>query len=978
MRYLSWFPPSPTSRSSFNPLRLTILNAALLCIAPAALSAQTVTFAGTAPVNFGNVNLCAPGATSPAPCSKTLTLTYNVTGSGTLGAIKVVTGGASNLDFTLASGSTCTGAVTEGATCVVNVEFVPKYAGYRPGAVQIKDESGKVLATTPIVGFGAGAQIGFSYSPPIVSTVLGEPALGMATDGAGDLFVMTYSQGPGQTIIVVEFPAAGGAPITLPITGLQAPYGIAVDEAGDVFVADTRKPGVVELPAGAASQTTLPFTFEAAPTAIAADSAGNVFVTDYDYYSNNPSFAGRVLELPAGATSQKVLPFTGLSKPQSVAVDDAEDVFVLDSPAAAPGGRLLELPHGGTQAILGTATGSGDAFFALAVNGLGDLLLGQDTDFNPNLQDFPAGGGTPLVISSGICGNSIPLAQTPTGALFCSYGFDQLQGPQPPNLSFGPQDLGSTHSLPVTVVNTGTETLIASPSFNNPSYSIVSQQPENCLAGIAPRQSCNLEVQFAPAADGAQNGSLSFQTNGIANPVVTLQGTGISPGGTVTSFNFSHAFQGAQGLIQFNGTTALDHTWLELTNFGLYFEAGSAFYNAPVNVQSFTTDFTFNLSNPTADGLTFTIQNAGPTALGTDGAGLGYASIPKSVAIKFDLYNDAGEGPNSTGIYTDGAMPTVPAIDLTAAGFNLHDNPANVTAHVTYDGANLTVTLSQVVDYPNQNYREAEKTWSHSFPINIPATVGGNTAFIGFTGSTGAAFAKQEITSWTYAAGRPAATPPPNYSSGFTGLGLNENGSAGYSLLSAIYGELTLTDGKTFEAASAFYGTPVNIQSFNTDFTFHLDGAADGITFTIQNNDQYALGSFGEGLGYSGIGKSVAIKFDVHDNAGEGSDSTGLYVNGAVPTVPSIDLTGTGIYLNGVSTGDNPYLGNPIKAQISYDGSTLTLTLTDTVTLATYSHSFSIDIPATVGGNTAYVGFTGGTGKDTASQQILNWTFTNP
>jgi hypothetical protein len=58
-----------------------------------------------------------------------------------------------------------------------------------------------------------------------------------------------------------------------------------------------------------------------------------------------------------------------------------------------------------------------------------------------------------------------------------------------------------------------------------------------------------------------------------------------------------------------------------------------------------------------------------------------------------------------------------------------------------------------------------------------------------------------------------------------------------------------------------------------------------------------------------------------------------------------------------------------------YDGTTLTLTITDLVTTATYTTSTVINIPATVGGNTAYVGFTGGTGGYTATQKILTWTY---
>ena len=47
----------------------------------------------------------------------------------------------------------------------------------------------------------------------------------------------------------------------------------------------------------------------------------------------------------------------------------------------------------------------------------------------------------------------------------------------------------------------------------------------------------------------------------------------------------------------------------------------------------------------------------------------------------------------------------------------------------------------------------------------------------------------------------------------------------------------------------------------------------------------------------------------------------------------------------------------------------------DFVTETSYSTSWVVNIPAIVGGNTAYVGFTGGAEALTSSQKILNWTY---
>ncbi len=83
--------------------------------------------------------------------------------------------------------------------------------------------------------------------------------------------------------------------------------------------------------------------------------------------------------------------------------------------------------------------------------------------------------------------------------------------------------------------------------------------------------------------------------------------------------------------------------------------------------------------------------------------------------------------------------------------------------------------------------------------------------------------------------------------------------------------------------------------------------------------------------------------------------------------MPAVDLTGSGLDLTS---------GDTFSAHISYDGKTLYLTLRDLVTGATAVRSFPIDIAKTVGGSTAYVGFTGGSGGVGASQKIMSWTYT--
>jgi hypothetical protein len=181
-------------------------------------------------------------------------------------------------------------------------------------------------------------------------------------------------------------------------------------------------------------------------------------------------------------------------------------------------------------------------------------------------------------------------------------------------------------------------------------------------------------------------------------------------------------------------------------------------------------------------------------------------------------------------------------------------------------------------------------------------------------------------------------------------------------------GLLQLTDGGTGEGRSAWFGTKVSVQSFTTDFTFQqLDATGDGMTFAIQGQGPTALGWTGGSLGYALIPKSVAVKFDLYNNAGEGTDSTGLYTDGAQPAMPAVNLSGTGIVLRA---------GHWMHAHMVYNGTNLTMTLTDTSTNASVTEVFPVNIPSLVGGDTAYVGFTGGTGGATAVQNVLSWTYT--
>ncbi|MFM2429638.1 MAG: hypothetical protein RLZZ511_851 [Cyanobacteriota bacterium] len=187
---------------------------------------------------------------------------------------------------------------------------------------------------------------------------------------------------------------------------------------------------------------------------------------------------------------------------------------------------------------------------------------------------------------------------------------------------------------------------------------------------------------------------------------------------------------------------------------------------------------------------------------------------------------------------------------------------------------------------------------------------------------------------------------------------------------------LQLTPATNTQAGSAFYKTAYRIDgssNFNTQFQFQLSGGdgsngADGFTFVIQNDGRGtgAIGGTGGAVGYSDIGRSLAIEFDTYDNGANDPDANhiSLLRNGNVST--AVRNATTAIDLNG---------GSPINAWIDYNAASKQLSVflaTNGPKPATAVLTETVDLAATVG-TQAYFGFTGGTGGLRNNQEIRSW-----
>ncbi len=310
------------SHRSFSLHCMALLSILALSCASTAMHAATVTLPGTTAVG-----------SSTTGTSVTMTAS-----GGTVGSVLVLTGGIANQDFTLNSAGSCTmGAVlNSGSTCTLAVDFTPRYPGQRFGAVILLDSNGLEMGSTDLLATGKGPLA--LFDPGQIQTV------------AGDDFWFYL----GDNV------AATSASIYLP-------YGIAVDGAQNLYIADSGNNRIRRVDGASGIITTV----------VGTGSPG--FFGD-----NGPAVAAKITE------------------PRSVAVDGRGDLYIVDT-----GNHVVRRVDAVTHAIVtvagvgGTQGYSGDngpATMALlntptgiALDGLGHLYVADSGNNVIRVVDLSSG-----------------------------------------------------------------------------------------------------------------------------------------------------------------------------------------------------------------------------------------------------------------------------------------------------------------------------------------------------------------------------------------------------------------------------------------------------------------------------------------------------------------------------------------------------------------------------------------------------------
>ena len=183
--------------------------------------------------------------------------------------------------------------------------------------------------------------------------------------------------------------------------------------------------------------------------------------------------------------------------------------------------------------------------------------------------------------------------------------------------------------------------------------------------------------------------------------------------------------------------------------------------------------------------------------------------------------------------------------------------------------------------------------------------------------------------------------------------------------------QLTLTNGSTSIARAAWNKEQVPINyGFTIDFTYQAGGDrnADGIALVFQTQGTNVVGSTGGGLGYVGIAGNKAA-YQINIFGGDSKTKGSNFVTGN--TSGFYNKTGG---IGGVDFSS----GDLVHVRLTYDpiSNQVFESLRNLSNNNTYSHTYSnINLASVLGTSQAYIGFTGSSGGQTATQLVKEFSF---
>ncbi len=368
----------------------------------------------------------------------------------------------------------------------------------------------------------------FNYAQLTLGSGFNGPS-GVAVDGAGNVFVAdTYNNS------VKEILAAGGyTTVNVLNSGFWNPAGVAVDGNGNVFVADTDNNAVKEIMAagGYTTVNTLGNSFSS-PRGVAVDGSGNVFVAD------SMNDAVKEIEAAGGYVTIDTLSSGSFYRPFGVAVDGSGNVFVADY-----GNYDVKevMAAGGYTTVKTLAAG----LFAnsIAVDGAGHVFI---TDApNNKVKGLPAiVGNSPAVLGSGFSFPRGVAVDSSGNVLVADSSNNRVVKLETGPVNFGHVIFGRTSPTVIftftfdTAGTLGSVVALTDGATGLDFATADSNQSNICLGGMgyAAGNICTIGVTFAPQAIGLRNGTVVLKdTGGSVMAAAYVSGTGDAPTGVAST-----------------------------------------------------------------------------------------------------------------------------------------------------------------------------------------------------------------------------------------------------------------------------------------------------------------------------------------------------------------------------------------------------------------------------------------------------------
>lgn len=516
---------------------------------------------------------------------------------------------------------------------------------------------------------------------------------GVAIDSAGNVYVAdTFNEvirkvTPAGVVTTLAGTAGNEGLVdgTGPAAKFSTPFGVAVDGAGNVFVADSGNSKIRKVtPAGVVSTYANSGNF-ILPQGIAIDGSGNVYVADtlneeikvITPAENTSVLAGvqfgQGFQDGTGAAARFNYPF-------GLVVDDSGNVVVADS----ANGAIREVTAAGVvTTIAGGAGGAGHvdgtgnfARFsspaALAVDGAGNILV---ADSGNNAIRRVTSGGVVTTLAGGTMGNmdgtgSAASFNAPGGiavdaagnAIVADTGNQTIRKVTPggvvTTIAGAPGSTGSTDGAgnlarfygPASVTTDGAGNIYVVDSVNNTIRQIAADGTVSTLAGVAGSAGSTDGV----GADARFNGPSSISADGAGNLYVADFSNRlirkIAPGGVVTTVAGSVANQGANdgpaalaGLPQTTGLAADRYGNVFMVDPGLQLVRRLSATGQVETLAGWTNQF------GAIDGRGGQARFDGPYGIAVDGSGRIYVADTFNNAIRVGVPYLAGSSFNGDG-----------------------------------------------------------------------------------------------------------------------------------------------------------------------------------------------------------------------------------------------------------------------------------------------------------------------------------------